>query len=220
MRTIRKGTEPKSLTQYRASGGKDYEGYREKDDLRKSLVREQRGICCYCMARICANASRMKIAHWQPRSKYAEAQLEYTNLLGACHGNDGRRGQEKHCDTSQGDRTISRNPANLTSPVEKLLKYRRDGEISSTDSRFNDEINNVLNLNLKILMNNRKKVLDTFLEGLAKFGSLQQASIQRMLDDWNGDSHSDNLRPYCQIVVFWLRKRQRGTLIRQGSAPP
>lgn len=53
MRNIRKGSEPASLTRHRCNTNSDYDNYPEKDELRESLVKEQRGICCYCMQRIC-----------------------------------------------------------------------------------------------------------------------------------------------------------------------
>jgi hypothetical protein len=52
MRNIHKNPEPTSLTQHRCNTNTDYDNYAEKDDLRESLVNEQRGICCYCMQRI------------------------------------------------------------------------------------------------------------------------------------------------------------------------
>jgi len=28
-----------------------------------------------------------------------------------------------------------------------------------------------------------------------------------MLDDWNGTSHNGELKPFCQVIVYWLKKR-------------
>jgi hypothetical protein len=36
---------------------------------------------------------------------------------------------------------------------------------------------------------------------------LERLAWKRILADRNGDSHRGELEPYCQIVVFWLRKR-------------
>ena len=52
MRDISKGDEPLSLTEHRCQPHADYDNYSDKDALRASLVSEQRGLCCYCLARI------------------------------------------------------------------------------------------------------------------------------------------------------------------------
>ena len=94
MRTIRKGAEPNSLAQHRHTDGADYQNYRDKDALRTFLVREQRGLCCYCMARVRADRDAMKIEHWHSQSGHPQEQLDYTNLLASCMGNDGRYNAE------------------------------------------------------------------------------------------------------------------------------
>lgn len=63
---IRKGTEPRSLTEYRNQPGATYEGYREKDALRDALLEEQGYICAYCMRRI--SKEKMKIEHWKAQN--------------------------------------------------------------------------------------------------------------------------------------------------------
>jgi hypothetical protein len=63
MRTILKGVEPASLTEYRSAPGTGYDGYRDKDTLRAHLVKEQRGLCCYCLSRIRAERDSTKVEH-------------------------------------------------------------------------------------------------------------------------------------------------------------
>jgi len=91
--------------------------------------------------------------------------------------------------------------------VEELTRFLGDGRIGFARSPFDAELNEVLNLNLPFLMNNRKAVLDAFKDGFAKRGDLPRALLQKWLQDWNGDSGQGALRPYCQVVVYWLRKR-------------
>jgi len=123
MRTIRKGAEPNSLAQHRHTDGADYQNYRDKDALRTFLVREQRGLCCYCMARVRADRDAMKIEHWHSQSGHPQEQLDYTNLLASCMGNDGRYNAERYCDSSKGERELSRNPANPLHAVESLTHF-------------------------------------------------------------------------------------------------
>jgi uncharacterized protein (TIGR02646 family) len=174
--------------------------------LRASLLAEQGGLCCYCLSRI--TADKMKIEHWHSQSRPPlEKQLDYSNLLGACVGNEGRAWKEQHCDTRKGDRTLSRNPANPDHRVNDLLHFPGDGRIISHDPDFDAELNEVLNLNYPRLKENRKATLDGFLGGLPKSGELQRAKLEKLLQEWNGVSQDGQLRPFCQVVVYWLCKR-------------
>lgn len=207
MRRIVKGREPNSLTQYRQTAFADYDGYPDKDALRESLATEQRGLCCYCLGRIHPDRIKMKIAHWHSQANYPTEQLAYGNLLGACLGNQGQRRSDQHCDSRQGDNDLSRNPANPDHQVDNFIHFKGDGLITSQDQIFDQELNDVLNLNAKFLQNTRKAVLDSFVSTLNKRGPFQPSTIERWLRDWNGESHASELQPYCQVVVYWLRKR-------------
>jgi uncharacterized protein (TIGR02646 family) len=207
MRRILKGDEPTSLVQHRATPGADYDSYRDKDTLRTYLVREQRGLCCYCMSRIRAERDAMKIEHWRCQAVYNAEQLHYSNLLGACLGNEGKHGREQHCDTRKGDQTLSWNPADPLHRVEDMIRFAGDGRIFAVDPVLNTELNDVLNLNLAFLKKNRKGVLTAFQDGLAKRGPLPRAVLEKWLGKWNGESEAGDLRPFCQVVVYWLRKR-------------
>ena len=207
MRVILKGREPARLTEYRAATGTDYDGYRDKDTLRTYLAKEQRGLCCYCLSRIRAERDAMKIEHWHCQDKYSTEQLDYSNLLGACMGNEGRPGRDQHCDTRKGDRDLSRNPANPMHRVEDLIQFAGNGRISSTDAAFDAELNDVLNLNLAFLVNNRLATLTAFQGALAKRGELSRPTLEKWLRQWNGESNSRELLPFCQVVIYWLRKR-------------
>jgi len=207
MRTINKRNEPASLTQHRLTAHADYFNYADKDTLRQRLADEQRGLCCYCLSRIRPAAGNMKIAHWHSRDLHPNEQLVYMNLLGACMGNEGQSPKRQHCDTRQGNRDISRNPANPAHQVERFVHFEADGRITSDDARFDTELNDVLNLNVAILKNNRKATLEAFKATLSKRGDLPRATLERWLRDWNGESHANELPPFCQVVVYWLRKR-------------
>jgi uncharacterized protein (TIGR02646 family) len=208
MRNIGKVSEPATLTKHRCSTISDYDNYSEKDDLRKSLVREQRGICCYCTQRIRPTVDRMKIEHWQCQSRFPERQLDYSNLLGACLGGQGQTSGKQHCDTRKGDSDLTYNPANPSHNVETKLDFLGDGTIQSTDLIFDDEINKVLNLNEKILVKNRKAILESIESGFMNKNP-SKADIQRELRKWNGENDDGNLEPFCQVVIYYLCKKLR-----------
>jgi len=207
MRRIRKAAEPASLTEHRSTPGTDYDGYGDKDTLRAYLVKEQRGLCCYCLSRIRAERHSTKIEHWHCQAHHGTEQLDYSNLLAACMGNEGKLRRDQHCDTSKGDRDLSRNPANPLHRVGDVIGFRADGRIFSSDPSFDAELNDVLNLNLPFLRNNRTAALRAFLGVLDKRGPLQLPTLEKWLQQWNGDSAAGELEPFCQVVVYWLRKR-------------
>lgn len=210
MRQINKLPAPRSLIQHQATPGSNYEDYRDKQTLRERLVEEQRGLCCYCLCRIRSGEQgglpSMKIAHWHSQDLHETEQLDYSNLLGACKGNEGYPPDQQHCDTRQGNRDIKFNPANPDHRVDQRVRYLEDGTVESDDQEFNEQIDNVLNLNAKFLQEHRRECLQRFLDSLGTSG-LKRPELERILADQNGDSHNGELEPYCQIVVCWLRKR-------------
>ena len=72
------------------------------------------------------------------------------NLLGACMGNEGQSPKRQHCDTRQGNRDISRNPANPAHQVERFVHFEADGRITSNDPGFDTELNEVLNYETRV----------------------------------------------------------------------
>ncbi len=208
MKKIIKQSEPRSLVEHRSQANANYDNYPEKDDLRKSLLKEQGYICCYCMSRI--KLDEMKIEHWQPQTKYISRQLDYKNLLGACMGNQGARPQNQHCDTRKGDSEITINPIEGDKNCENLIKYRADGKIYSDDLSVNNDLNETLNLNLGFLKKNRKDALDVVIRKLdEKFSNKTWAKItvQKEIDKLNTKDENGFYDVYCQFIVSYLKSK-------------
>jgi uncharacterized protein (TIGR02646 family) len=205
MRNIQKKSEPISLTQHRCGTHSNYDNYAEKDDLRSSLVNEQRGLCCYCLQRIRPGLESMKIEHWQSQDLHPERQIEYSNLLGACRGGEGQKKDQQHCDTRKGNHAVTFNPANPLHDVESKIRFLGDGRVESNDVQFDKEINEALNLNQGALVRNRKAVLQAFRQALMQNNS-SDADLRKALHKWNGDNGGE-LEPFCQVVVYYLRKK-------------
>ena len=210
MRVIVKEAEPPSLKAHRETPYSDYDNYADKDSLRQALVSEQRGLCCYCMGRIHSDATTMKIEHWQCRSRYSTKQLDYCNLLAACRGGECQPQRLQHCDTRKGDRDLRWNPANPAHYVQTRLRYKPDGSIRSSDDKFDSELTQVLNLNLSVLKNHRKGVLDAILE----WWRHEQVKVRGPVPRSRFESErvcrtagTGNLEPYCQVAVWWLEQR-------------
>ena len=210
MRSITKGAEPVSLTTHRQRPHSNYDNYNDKDALREALVREQRGLCCYCMGRIYNDRASVKIEHWQCQSRYSCEQLNYRNLLAACLGGDGQPNRFQHCDTKKGDLDLVWNPANPAHRIEDRVRYDPDGCIRSNNPKFDIELCRVLNLNLPILKNNRRGIRDAILdwwkiEAARIRGPVSRARLQRERN--RQLPPTGRLNPYCQVAVWWLDQR-------------
>ncbi len=204
MKHVNKGVEPRSLTHYRANDPyPTYEGYREKDDLRHALLIEQGDICCYCMERI--KTRKMKIEHWKPQTKCENLQLDYRNLLGACLGREGQPQHLQHCDTRKGNELITINPTDEN--CESLVKFSKSGEIYSDNEEINKDLNDALNLNMRRIVENRKARLDKALMDFGEKypGKWTKDLLKREIRRWS--PKQGPYKPYCQIVVFFLKKR-------------
>ena len=213
MRQIVKGAEPASLTAHRQTPHCDYDNYHQKDDLRHALVSEQRGLCCYCLGRIHDTRTTSKIEHWRCQARYQAERLTYRNLLGACLGGSGQPPHLQHCDTRKGDSDLRWNPADPTHHIETRIRYELDGSINADDAVFHDQLAQVLNLNLPLLKNNRKGVLDGVLgwwriEKARLGGPVPRSQLVRQLDSHiagNGE-----IAPYCPVAVWWLGQKLAG----------
>ena len=207
MRAITKGTEPASLVAHRKTPHSDYDNYAAKDHLRQALVTEQRGLCCYCMGRICSEPACMKIEHWRCQAQYPDKQLTYRNFLGACLGGEGQPAHLQHCDTRKGDRHLEWNPADPERHIEARIRYEPDGSIHADDKNFEKQLNEVLNLNVPALKNHRKSIYDGVLQGWVNqkkkyHGSVPRKRLERKRAEY--DAKGPELTPYVQVAVWLL----------------
>lgn len=208
MKRIIKNQEPKSLLEHRLQPFADYDNYPQKDELRVSLLTEQGHICCYCMQRI--KNDQMKIEHWHSQDEYPDLQLDYNNLLGACEGGQGSPKHSQHCDTKKGNTPLTINPLDNLKNCEVLIQYLPNGIIRSDDAVIDNELNDVLNLNMQTLVNNREIVVDTILQQLKNEkpkGDWTVAMLNKKIQEWSNKQKDDKYKPYCQIVIYFLKKK-------------
>ena len=205
---IKKQSEPHQWTAYRKTAGATYQS---QSYLSASLLEEQGYICAYCMRRIpCKDRLSNEdhhIEHIKPRSKYPEKQLDYKNMVIVCPGH---MGDNDHCDRSKGDKEINLSP--LNSSVIQTISYENNGLIKSSNPVWNSELNDILNLNDKVLVNARKTTLHTVVKQLSteKKDKWTKNILQKYLDRYQ-EKHSDNGKekyyPYCGIVIYYLQKK-------------
>jgi uncharacterized protein (TIGR02646 family) len=143
MKQINKIAQPQSLVQHKANQPANYDGLilKAKDDLRLSLLTEQGHICCYCMRRIPEPTfPYMKVEHYRCQDNYLDLQLTYTNLLGACTGNEGQPKKIQTCDTRKGNDDLHIHPCSTHHSCDIIFKYTADGRILSDDRNIQNDI--------------------------------------------------------------------------------
>lgn len=218
---IAKGREPKEWTEYRNTPGVDYQSIPE---LVESLLKEQGNICAYCMRRIphrdklynkdgtnyVLTVEDHRIEHILSRDNHPDKKLDYNNMVVCCPGHIG---DEDHCDRLKGSNDISFSP--LDSVFISTLSYKTDGEIVSSDKQYNKEINEVLNLNTKLLKLNRKQSWEIVVKELVaknKGKQLNKTQINQFIAKYSSMHNKDGQMkyiPYCGVVLYNLNKKLR-----------
>lgn len=204
---IDKGCEPAAWRKYRLTPGATYQAI---PALVGSLLDEQGYVCAYCECRITAARDAHRVEHVKCRKRYPELQLDYQNMVACCSGNTG---ELSHCDRSKGDRDISFTP--IDTRVADSISYKSDGTIKSDTRQWDDELNQVLNLNHLLIKSNRRSTWKGVVTELNKRrGSWQRRYIERMIEKWesrhsrsiNGQRWSEYY-PYRGIVIYYLKKK-------------
>jgi uncharacterized protein (TIGR02646 family) len=208
MRTIEKNQAPLSFRRHVQQRG-DYSDYRESDDARHALLKEQGHICCFCMQRV--GLRNMKIAHWDPQSVNPHRSMDWTNLMAACLGGDGDREAVKHCDTAQGDTPIKLNPVDRAQRCDRLVRYTVDGRIWSENAEINKDIDKTLNLNNAALVKKRAAVWSAFVTRMEKIksrgGQWLPEVVEQELEEWLRCDKQGMMREFCQVVIYHLEKK-------------
>ncbi len=201
--------EPSSLIKHRKSLHANFDNFpkREKEDLRKALLEEQGYICAYCMNRIENDRSITKIEHFKPQTKFLELELVYKNLLAVCKGGEGKPKYLQHCDTKKGDELITINP--LDKSCERLVKFTSGGFVFSNDPIIEKDLIEVLNLNIDILVDQRKVVIDIvkdkILSKRAK-GTWTKKMLEKEIEKYKTKTDG-KYEKYCQVIIFYLTKK-------------
>ena len=224
MKYIEKGSEPASLKEYRSTTpNADYDSC-NKNDIRLSLLAEQRNICAFCMQRI-SNKRNPKlkkpyteIEHYKSQDVYndengmLDLRLNYNNMLGVCNGNGGNPKHKLHCDKSKDLKEhkaflpLTINP--LEQKCEQLIHFRGNGIIFSKNTTIQQDIDVVLNLNEKILVKNRRNAILFAIERLKKkkVKKWTVIALQNEIKHWQ-TKHEKGYKPYCQAVIYYLEKK-------------
>lgn len=205
MRKIIKQTEPREWTEYRSTSGVDYEAIPE---LRKSLLEEQGYICAYCMRRIPVkdkdSNEESRIDHLLSRKRHPdpEHKLGYTNMVICCPG---AINSDFHCDKQKGENDLSFDLFN--DHFFTTLSYKsKTGQIESSDVAYNGQMNNLLNLNNRLLMHNRQSALLGVISMLNRIG-WTVTNITRQINQWDNQDTKGQYKEYNGIILWYLTKK-------------
>ncbi len=194
--------------EHRANTYSHYGNYVDKDSLHAALVPDQRGLCCYCMTRVEATARAMTIEHWRCQPRNPDLDLSYSLLLAACLGRHGQPNALQHRDTQKGEQDLKFGPADPVHRVEQRVRFELDGTIASSDDEFDTQLDDVLNLNLRLLKNRRENVLTAILDWWRSEKAHLKGPVpnerlarERARRVGGGAGH---LRPFDPVAVWWL----------------
>lgn len=219
MKQIVKLNEPNSLVEHRAKEHSNFDNIplTVKEQLRQNLLTEQGHICCYCMKRIPeSNSPNLKVEHFCCQADNEHLQLTYSNLFASCTGNEGQTKIKQTCDTKKGNSILTLNPISNPLNCETLFKFNSEGEISSLNENedVNRQINEVLNLNMQTLKDNRREIYLEVQKNVEneskKLGSkqLKLSYFEKEKNKWLSRSE-DKFKPFCMVAVYYLNKKIR-----------
>lgn len=195
MKFIIKQQEPKEFSDWK-SNDKMYQRNKPnwnrlpsniKEIIRKKLVYEQGGICCYCERQLVGNDFHIEHLKPKDKNKYPELQLEYDNLICSCQF-ELEKEEPRHCGNSKGswyDETHIISP--LNPDCEKQFKYTHDGHIepNGTTNIMASTTIQKLRLDLDRLNKMREKAIEPFLDEALTLEEMQLFA-EKYLEKENG----------------------------------
>lgn len=217
MRKIIKNPEPEAWIKFRKTPGVEFESIPE---LKDALLKEQGYICAYCMRRIpCKDDNSydiIRVEHILSRKNHPDEEhvFGYNNLVACCTGAIGMSADSEnlsannfHCDRKKCEQDVSFNLFS-ESFIETLSYNSKDGTIKSSNTQYNKEINEILNLNHCQLKRNRFEALRGVITQLSKIKSnWTKSNIEKVLAIWNEKDQDGYYKPYCGIVIWYLKKK-------------
>lgn len=188
------------------------------DHVLNLLIKEQGGLCAYCMCKIpevdrrTGMIRKATIEHIIPQSatrntKEWKTELKYSNFLAVCSGNVGNGAL--CCDKKRENRPLSLNP--LEENSIRWISYSNKGTIKALDGApdkemIERELNDVLNLNDgKDLREKRRRALNGMIQVLQKSGNDKKLDVcKRKLAVLKRErTHKVE---YVGILIYWLER--------------
>ena len=186
----------------------------DKSVIRKQLIREQHGLCAYCMRRIKAheNITRTVIEHWMPVDVDGSQALNYSNMMVCCDGGRSNKAGDRvlHCDASKGNRVLTVSPYNKGQM--NRIRYNRNGRVYTNpeDKVLEQDLNDILHLNeASDLVYGRIQTyrnFETFIKGLSKKGKSIGTAVQKRTEEiLNAEEYVE----YAGVWLYFLKRKLR-----------
>ena len=182
----------------------DNAGKIRRQRLREQLIKEQGGICCYCMKRISLNNSH--IEHFRPKTLFPQIDLDYNNIFASCNG-AGENFLDEHCGHKKEDwwKEGMVSPAGVE--VEKIFQYSLDGKMHSVPRKPTTNIAQEMIIHMGLdsfhLERNRREAIES-----TEIFDEEEYSNEDIRDFINYYSNKDNgvYVPYCMAIVDCLKE--------------
>lgn len=200
-----------------------------KNEVKEILVREQHGICAYCMRRIHVDR-HCRVEHLVPLSKDKDKAIDYNNMIGVCDGGEKIKGDQEHilcCDAHKAETEIKLSPFNKAQ-MDKIA-YDKEGRIYTEprDKAMEMAINDVLLLNgiqkkdgtvrdtSTELLKGRRDAYQRariMMKTLDKKGKCTSSVIEKLI---NTMYNSEEREEYVGVKLYYFKKKYN-TLIKRG----
>jgi hypothetical protein len=114
-----------------------------------------------------------------------------------------------HCDKLKGRNSISFNLHTQT--LQQSIEYAsKDGLIRSTNTTWNKEMNELLNLNHTMLKANRKEALWGVI-GYLNTANWTTQTVNNKLNQWRQLNAEGKYFEFCGIIIWYLQKKLKTT---------
>ncbi len=94
------------------------------------------------------------------------------------------------------------------------LSYSADGKIKSSNAKYDEELNGILNLNTELLVKNRKGLIDEMVNQIKMYvkrkGTLDRSFLIRMIEKYSSMFKKDDrlmYYPYCGVALYYLQNK-------------
>lgn len=203
MKHINKLSEPEFFSSWKADNpDKTYVLFPRsaKKTLKKKLIQEQGGICCYCEQSIILSDSH--IEHFRPQDTYEDLSLDYNNLLCSCQKKPEKE-TPLHCGHSKGN-WFKENL--LVSPLdpkcEDRFHFTDDGKIfpATLDDTAAAETIKRLALDIPALNSARKAVIEAIYSLDEPNTPLTRKELQQVIKAYLKKNPDKKFNPFWTTV--------------------
>ena len=201
MRFIQKRPEPKEFADWKSLANENWQPTYDdlSGDVKKavynSLIMEQEHICCYCERELHSNDYH--IEHLNPQSNGGGDDLDYSNFLCSCLQST-EKGEPLHCGKLKDNKIIPVHP--FQKDCQSKFTYTASGEIAGGDQDSNDIIK-ILGLNIKKLIDMRKKAYEPFLTD-----DMTPDEFQKFVRGYITITADGKRNAFCSMIEFLFQK--------------